>query len=248
MIKFFYHVGEYFIFLGKVFVKPEKWRIYLRQTLKEIDKLGVRSIGIVFIISVFIGAVLAIQVAYNAKSPILPNYLLAIAVRDSLILEFSSTIIGLILAGKVGSNIASEIGTMRITEQLDALEMMGVNSASFVVLPKIMAAVVFNPVLTILSNVVGIIGGWIAGSSTGLITSDEFLYGIQYNFHPYYVFYALIKTIVFAFLITSISAYFGYYVKGGSESVGNASTKASVYCSIFILFFNLILTQLLLVI
>lgn len=244
---FIHHIGQYFIFLGKIFVKPEKMHIYLRQVLKEIDKIGIRSIGIVTIISIFIGAVLTIQTAYNVKSPILPNYLIALAVRDSLILEFSSTIIGLILAGKVGSNIASEIGSMRISEQIDALEMMGVNSASFVILPKIVAAIFFNPVLTILSITVGIIGGWIAVLTTNVITADEFIYGLQYNFRPYYVSYTLIKTVVFAFLITSISAYFGYFVKGGSQGVGDASTKATVYSSIFILFFNLVLTQLLLI-
>ncbi|HOK51679.1 MAG: ABC transporter permease [Bacteroidales bacterium] len=246
MSRFIFHVGQYFIFLSKVFVKPERWNIYIRQTIREIDKIGVRSIGIVTLISVFIGAVLTIQAVYNVKSPILPNYLIAYAVRDSLLLEFSSTIIGLILAGKVGSNIASEIGSMRITEQIDALEMMGVNSASFVTLPKIIAALLFNPILMVLSTMVGIIGGWVAGFTTGIIASDEFIYGIQYNFHPYYVTYATIKTLVFAFLITSISSYFGYYARGGSVEVGNASTQATVYGSVFVLFFNLVLTQLLL--
>lgn len=247
MSRFVFHVGQYFIFLSKVFVRPEKWSIYIRQTIREIDKIGVRSIGIVTLISFFIGAVLTIQGVYNVKSPILPNYIIAFAVRDSLLLEFSSTIIGLILAGKVGSNIASEIGSMRITEQIDALEMMGVNSASFVTLPKIVAALLFNPILMILSNVVGIIGGWITGFTTGVISSDEFIYGIQYNFYPYYITYATIKTLVFAFLITSIASYFGYYARGGSVEVGNASTQATVYGSVLILFFNLVLTQLLLV-
>jgi phospholipid/cholesterol/gamma-HCH transport system permease protein len=247
MYRIISQVGQYFIFLGRVFVRPERWNIYIRQTIREMDKIGVRSIGIVTLISVFIGAVLTIQGVYNAKNPILPNYIIAYAVRDSLLLEFSSTIIGLILAGKVGSNIASEIGTMRITEQIDALEMMGVNSASFVALPKIVAALLFNPILMILSNAVGIVGGWIAGFATGVIPSDEFIYGIQYNFHPYYLTYATIKTLVFAFLITSISSFFGYYTRGGSVEVGNASTRATVYSSVLILFFDLLLTQLLLV-
>ncbi|MGC8824922.1 MAG: MlaE family ABC transporter permease [Bacteroidales bacterium] len=246
MSRFIFHVGQYFIFLSRVFVRPERWSIYIRQAIREIDKIGVRSIGIVTLISFFIGAVLVIQGVYNAKTPILPNYLIAYAVRDSLLLEFSSTIIALILAGKVGSNIASEIGSMRITEQIDALEIMGVNSASFVTLPKIVAAILFNPVLMIISNVVGIIGGWVTGFTTGVIASDEFVYGIQYNFHPYYITYATIKTIVFAFLITSIASYFGYYARGGSAQVGNASTQATVYSSVFVLFFNLLLTQLLL--
>jgi len=244
---FIYHIGRYFIFLSKVFVRPEKTKIYVKQFFKEIEKLGLSSIGIVVIISMFIGAVLTIQTGYNADTPLLPNYLIALAVRDSIILEFSSTIVALILAGKVGSSIASEIGTMRITEQIDALEIMGVNSAGFLVMPKIFAAVIFNPVLTVISILVGITGGWVAGFTTGVVTSEEFIYGLQFYFHPYYVAYGLIKTVVFAFLIISISAYHGYYVTGGSVELGKANTKAVVICSIAILFFNLVLTQLLLI-
>lgn len=243
----FYHIGRYFIFLSKVFVKPEKIKVYSRQLLKEIENLVLSSIGIVVIISVFIGAVLTIQTGINVDTPLLPNYLIALGVRDSLILEFSSTIVALILAGKIGSNIASEIGTMRISEQIDALEIMGVNSAGYLVLPKIIATVLFNPILTIISILIGIVGAWVAGFLTGVVTSEEFIYGLQYSFQPYYVVYAIIKTVVFAFIITSISAYYGYYVSGGSIEIGKASTKAVVYSSIAILFFNLILTQLLLI-
>jgi phospholipid/cholesterol/gamma-HCH transport system permease protein len=162
------------------------------------------------------------------------------------LLEFSSTIVALILAGKVGSNIASEIGTMRVTEQIDALELMGVNSASYLILPKVVATLVFNPFLTLISIIVGILGGWIAGTSSGVITSQDFIYGIQYAFIPYYITYAIIKTLFFAFIITSVSAFQGYYVEGGSLEVGRASTKAVVYSSVTILLFNVILTQLLL--
>jgi phospholipid/cholesterol/gamma-HCH transport system permease protein len=162
------------------------------------------------------------------------------------LLEFSSTITGLILAGKVGSSIASEIGTMRVTEQIDALETMGVNSASYLILPKIIATIVFNPFLTLISISVGIVGGWIAGTSAGVITSEDYVYGIQYAFIPYYVTYAIIKTLVFAFIITTVSAFHGYKVEGGSLEVGQASTKAVVHSSILILLFNVILTQLLL--
>lgn len=246
-MKFLFHIGQYFLFLNRVFVKPEKLVVYYKQCLKEIEKLGVNSIGIVVIISVFIGAVLTIQTGYNADTPLLPNYLIALAVRDSMILEFSSTIVALILAGKVGSNIASEIGTMRITEQIDALDIMGVNSVSFLVLPKLVASVLFNPILTIISMAIGIFGGWVAGIATGVVTSEEYIYGIQYAFTPYYVTYGLIKTVVFAFIITSVSAYNGYYISGGSLEVGKASTRAVVFSSIAILFFNLVLTQLLLV-
>jgi len=242
----FYHIGKYFILLLRVFAKPEKVSIYYQETLKEIQKLGLNSIGIVTIISVFMGAVITIQTAYNTENPLLPTYLIGLGARDSIILEFSSTIVALILAGKVGSNIASEIGTMRVTEQIDALEIMGINSASYLILPKIIAAVVFFPFLTILSMLVGISGGWVAGISVGVVTTENYIYGIQYAFIPFYITYSLIKIVVFAFLITTISSYHGYYSYGGSLEVGRSSTKAVVHSSIFILLFNLILTQLLL--
>lgn len=192
------------------------------------------------------GAVITLQTAYNTENPIYPTYLIGLGCRDSILLEFSSTIVALILAGKVGSNIASEIGTMRVTEQIDALEMMGVNSACFLILPKIIATLFFNPFLNLISIIVGIVGGWLAGTMTGVITSEDFIYGIQYAFIPYYVTYSMIKTVIFAFIITSISAYQGYYVEGGSLEVGRASTKAVVYSSLVVLLFNVILTQLLL--
>jgi phospholipid/cholesterol/gamma-HCH transport system permease protein len=232
--------------LGKVFSRPEKTHIYYKQTVKEVISLGIRSIGIVTIISFFMGAVITLQTAYNTENPIYPTYLIGLGCRDSILLEFSSTIVALILAGKVGSNIASEIGTMRVTEQIDALELMGVNSASYLILPKIVATLLFNPLLTLISIIVGIVGGWIAGTASGVITSQDFIYGIQYSFIPYYVTYAIIKTLFFAFIITSISAYQGYYVEGGSLEVGRASTKAVVYSSVTLLLFNVILTQLLL--
>jgi phospholipid/cholesterol/gamma-HCH transport system permease protein len=180
------------------------------------------------------------------ENPFIPNYLIGLGTRDSMLLEFSSTIIGLILAGKVGSNIASEIGTMKVTEQIDALEIMGINSASFLILPKIIATVLFNPFLTVLSMIVGIVGGWLVGVFTGVVSTQEYIDGVQYAFIPFYITYALIKTVVFAFLITTISAFYGYRVQGGSLEVGRASTQAVVMSSIFILLFNLILTQLLL--
>jgi phospholipid/cholesterol/gamma-HCH transport system permease protein len=240
------HIGNYLILLTRVFSKPEKLKIYYKETVKEIDKLGINSIWIVVIISVFMGAVITIQTAYNTENPIYPKYLIGLTARDTLLLEFSSTIVALILAGKIGSNIASEIGTMRVTEQIDALEIMGVNSASYLILPKIVATIFFSPFLCIMSMFVGIFGGWIAGVSTGVMTSQDYIYGIQYAFIPYYIVYALIKMAIFAFLITSISAYHGYYSHGGSLEVGQSSTKAVVHSSIFILLFNVILTQLLL--
>ncbi|MDI3525870.1 MAG: phospholipid/cholesterol/gamma-HCH transport system permease protein [Tenuifilum sp.] len=238
--------GEYVLLLKRVFSKPEKKRVYYRQTIKEIDKLGLQSIWIVTIISAFMGAVITLQTAYNMENPFIPTYLIGLGTRDSMLLEFSSTVIGLILAGKVGSNIASEIGTMRVSEQIDALEIMGVNSASFLILPKIIATVLFNPFLSVLSMIVGITGGWLVGVFTGVVSSQEYINGVQYAFIPFYITYSLIKTVVFAFLITTISAFYGYRVQGGSLEVGKASTQAVVMSSIFILLFNLLLTQLLL--
>ncbi len=246
MIKFLTLFGQYFILLKKVFSKPEKGSIYYKQTMREMVYLGLNSVGIISVISFFMGSAITLQTAYNTENPIYPTYLIGLGCRDSIILEFSSTISALILAGKVGSNIASEIGTMRITEQIDALEMMGVNSASYIILPKIIATLVFNPILTLLSITVGIIGGGMAGTLTGVITLNDFIYGIQYAFIPYYITYSIIKTLFFAFIITTVSAFQGYYVNGGSLEVGRASTKAVVFSSVLILLFNVILTQLLL--
>jgi phospholipid/cholesterol/gamma-HCH transport system permease protein len=240
MIRFLTQFGRYVLLLKKVFSKPEKRAVYYKQTMKEFVNLGLTSIGIIAIISFFMGAVITLQTAYNTENPIYPKYLIGLGCRDSMILEFSSTIAALILAGKVGSNIAAEIGTMRVTEQIDALEIMGI------ILPKLIATLLFNPILTLIAIIVGIVGGGIAGTLSGVITSENFIYGIQYAFIPYYITYSLIKTVFFAFIITSVSAFQGYYVEGGSLEVGRASTKAVVFSSVLILLFNVILTQLLL--
>lgn len=245
-MKFLYHLGRYIILLSKVFQKPEKKSIYYKRVVREIELLGIDSIWIVIIISIFTGAAITIQTAYNIENPLLPKYLIGVSARDSILLEFSSTMIALILAGKIGSSIASELGTMRVTEQIDALEMMGVNSASYLIFPKVIGLMVFVPFLTILSMFVGITGGFFAGTFTGVTTSQEFINGIQYAFIPFYVLYAVIKSIVFAFIITTIAAYHGYYVTGGALDVSKASTRAAVHSSIFIILFNLVLTQLLL--
>lgn len=245
-MKLFYHIGRYFLLLIKVFSKPEKSKVLFRATIKEIDKLGINSLGIVIIISVFMGAVITLQTAYNLENPLIPTYLVGLTARDSMILEFSSTIVGLILAGKVGSNIASEIGTMRITEQIDALEIMGVNSANHLILPKIIAAVFINPFLTIISIFVGIVGGYLASTFTGAVSPDSYIYGIHYVFIPFYITYALVKTVFFAFIITSVPAYHGYFSSGGALEVGKSSTMAVVYSSVLILLFNVLLTQLML--
>jgi phospholipid/cholesterol/gamma-HCH transport system permease protein len=232
--------------MRKVFLKPEKHSIYYKQVIRELENLGLNSIGIVAIISAFMGAVITIQTAYNIQNPLLPSYLIGVAARDSILLEFSSTMVALILAGKVGSSIASELGTMRVSEQIDALEIMGVNSAGHLILPKITAAVLFNPFLSILSMIVGIFGGWFVGTLAGVITTEQYIYGIRYSFNAYYIFYSMIKMAVFAFIITSVSSYYGYHVEGGSLEVGYSSTKAVVVSCVLILLFNLILTQLLL--
>lgn len=241
-----FHFGRYAIFLKRVFGKPQKHKIFLNQIIREMDALGLSSVGIVAIISFFMGAVITLQTAYNIEMPLIPRYTVGLAARDTILLEFSSTIVSLILAGKVGSHIASEIGTMRVTEQIDVLDIMGINSASYLVLPKVVALVVLNPFLVLLSMGIGIFGGWMAGSVTGEVPSAEYIYGIQYAFIPFYVTYSLIKAVVFAFLITTIAGYWGYYTSGGSLEVGRSSTKAVVVSSVQILLFNLILTQLLL--
>jgi phospholipid/cholesterol/gamma-HCH transport system permease protein len=238
--------GRYCMFMTQVFRKPEKWKEFFKSLINEIYKLGVDSIPLVIIISLFIGAVICIQMTINIESPLIPSYTTGLATREILILEFSSTMMCLILAGKAGSNIASEIGTMRVTEQIDAIEIMGLNSASLIVLPKIVGFVLFIPVLYILSLFVGLIGGGIIAEFTDMLTLDNYVYGIQSFFTEWYIWYSMIKTLVFAFIITSVAAYYGYYVKGGSLEVGKASTNAVVSSSILILLADVILTKLLL--
>lgn len=247
MLKIFEQIGRYFILMGKVFSRPEKRAIYRHRIIREMESLGFDSIGLTAIISVFIGAVITLQMCINLDSPFIPRSLVGYATRETMILEFSSTVVALILAGKVGSNIASEIGTMRITEQIDALEIMGVNSASYLILPKIVAAVCFFPFLTILSIMIGVAGGWGISALTGIMIPDDYIEGLLTDFKPYSIVYSLIKTAVFAYIIASVSAYFGYYAKGNSLEVGRASTRAVVACSIVIMIFNLILTQILLI-
>ena len=238
--------GKYFSLLLKVFSKPERHSLYMKQTFNEIETLGVQSVGIVVVISIFMGGIITLQVAYNMSNPLLPTYLIGLGNRDTLILEFSSTILGLIMAGKIGSNITSEIGSMKVTEQIDSLEIMGVNSASYLILPKIIAVVLMFPFLYILSVFFGLIGGMIVGPAVGAVTITDYLNGIQYLFDPYYVTFSLIKCLVFGFLIASIAAFFGYTVEGGAFDVGSASTRAVVNTNIMILVWDLVLTQLLL--
>ena len=238
--------GRYILLLLKVIRKPEKFRVFRKQLIIEIYSLGIESLGIVAIISVFMGAVVAIQTAYNIDSPWIPLTMVGFTVRQSVILEFSPTIMSLILAGKVGSRIASEIGTMRVTEQIDALEIMGINPANYLIFPKIIASMIINPVIIIISMGFGLIGGYLVAGFTNLFTPQDYISGLRLVFDGFSIIYALIKTVVFAFLITSISGFEGYSVKGGAIQVGAASTRAVVWSSIMIILFNLILTQLLL--
>ncbi|NDW19568.1 ABC transporter permease [Dysgonomonas sp. 216] len=241
---FFEKLGEYALLMKKVFTKPQKWNVFFKQYISEISKLGVDSIWIVIIISFFIGAVIVVQIALNIDSPIMPRYTVGYVSREIIILEFSSSIMSLILAGKVGSNIASEIGTMRVTEQIDALEIMGVNSANYLILPKITALMSFVPVLVVLSMFFGIVGGFAVCVFTNVVAVSDFEYGIQMFFKQFYIWYAIFKTIIFGFIISSVAAYYGYFARGGSLDVGRASTNAVVLSSVLILVFDLLITQL----
>ena len=243
---FFESVGRYFLFLKEVFRRPEKWRIFWRQFILESDKLILSSIIIVGVISLFIGGVLVIQTASNLENPVIDKMYVGYMVRENLILEFCSTMIALILAGKMGSNIASEIGSMRITEQIDAMDMMGVNSAGFLALPKIAAATLLSPLLMLMSLVLGLFGGWFVVEVTQIIPTPSYITGIKSFYNGFYIFYSCFKMSLFCFLISSIAAYKGYWATGGSQGVGRSSTSAIVTISILILMFDLIVTQLML--
>jgi len=240
------HIGKYFIMLKQVFKKPQKWSVFKDMLFREVEDLGLKSLGIVAFVSFFIGGVVAIQTALNVDNPFIPKYTIGFATKRGIILEFAPTFMSIILAGKVGSYISSSIGTMRVTEQIDALEVMGINSLNYLVLPKIIASVFFYPLMALLSMFLGIVGGYIAGVLTGLFYSEDYIYGIQLDFNSYLIKYALIKTLVFAFVIATIPSYHGYYVKGGSLEVGRASTQAVVWTSVVIILLNYFLTQMLL--
>ncbi len=239
-------LGRYWLFIASIFRRPEKWTVYRSRIADEMVSIGITSLGIVSLISIFMGAVITIQTVYNLVNPLVPLYVVGLVVRDSMIIEFSPTIIMLVLAGKVGSSIASEIGTMRVTEQIDALEIMGINSTGYLVLPKMIAAIFITPFLVLISMFVGVFGGWVAGELSGVIPSAEYIRGIQYQFLPFNVTFAMIKTVVFAYLVTSISTFQGFYTEGGALEVGRASTRAVVHSSVLILIFDYILTQLIL--
>lgn len=242
--KFIETFGRYLMLMGRTFSIPERWRMFWRQYTKEMVSLGVDSIGIVLLISFFIGAVICIQIKLNIASPWMPNYTTGYTTREIMLLEFSSSIMCLILAGKVGSNIASEIGTMRVTQQIDALDIMGINSASFIILPKILALITMIPCLVIFSMFFGFVGAY-ATALLGVISVEDLTAGLQHSFNQWFVWMSIIKSLFFAFIISSVSSFYGYYVEGGSFDVGRASTNSVVSSSMLILFADIFLTQLL---
>lgn len=243
---FFFHLGRYLILLKNVFSKPENFKVYWKEIFREMVGIGVGSLGIICIISVFLGAVTCIQTAFQMVSGIIPRDVIGQITRDSSILEFSPTISLLVLAGRVGGSISSQIGTMRVTEQIDALEIMGVNSSGYLILPKIIAAVITIPMLVIISMVLSIVGGYFAGTLTGVITEQEYISGILKDWNPFIVTVALVKTVVFSFLMTTVSAYQGFHTHGGALEVGQSSTKAVVYSCVLILFSDYLVAQILL--
>lgn len=246
-MKFLAEVGEYVMIIFQAFKRPDKGKVFRRQLFIDFQNMGSTSIGVVTIISIFFGAIIAIQTAENIDNPLIPLTTIGFGVRQMMILEFAPTIISLILVGKVGSSIASEIGTMRVTEQIDALKVMGINPANYLILPKITAAMLYNPVLILFSIVLGIAGGWVAVITTGIVNTTMYVEGLRSWYDPFTVTYAFVKTEVFAFIIASVSGYKGYTVRGGSVEVGKASTSSVVICTILIVVFDLVLTQMLLI-
>lgn len=241
----FTSIGQYMILMSHIFSRPENGRMYYKEVMRQMNAIGVGSIPIVALISFFIGAVTAVQTAFQFVGSFIPPYYVGYVVRDTMLLELSSTITCLVLAGKVGSNLASELGTMRITEQIDALEIMGINTGSYLIGPKVIAAVVTIPLLVVLSSALGILGGYMAVATSNTIKISEYLRGLHAFFDPYYVTIMLIKALVFGFLLTSISSFYGYYVEGGAYELGKSSTKAVVISSVAILLADYVLAFLL---
>ena len=237
--------GKYLMLMGRTFSRPERMRMFLKRYVKEMSQLGVDSIGIVLLISFFIGAVICIQIKLNVQSPWMPHWVSGYVTREIMLLEFSSSIMCLILSGKVGSNIASELGTMRVTQQIDALEIMGINSASYLILPKTLGLITIMPFLVIFSAATGIVGAYATAYLGHIITPTDLTAGIQHDFNPWFMWMSIIKGFFFAFIISTVSSYMGYTVKGGSVEVGKASTDAVVSSSVLILFSDVFLTQML---
>jgi phospholipid/cholesterol/gamma-HCH transport system permease protein len=245
-MNFFTHLGTYLLMLKSMFTKPENYKMYWKEFMHQCVEIGIGSLPIVIIISLFLGAVTTVQTAYQLVSPLVSKATIAQIVRDSMILELSPTVVGIVLAGVIGSKISSELGNMRISEQIDALEIMGINTHAYLILPKIIGALIVIPGLIVISAVLGIWGGRMAGEMSGILATDIFDMGLRQNFSPYNVFFALSKAYTFAFLISSISAYFGYHVKGGALEIGRSSTTSVVVSCILILVADYVLAALLL--
>jgi phospholipid/cholesterol/gamma-HCH transport system permease protein len=245
-MKLFNEIGRFLLFIRGMFTRPENYKVYWKEFMHQCSDIGIGSLGIVAIISFFIGAVSAVQTAYQLVSPLIPKSSIAQIVRDTVLLEFAPTLVCIVLAGVVGSKIASELGNMRVSEQIDALEIMGINTKAYLVLPKIVAAMLVIPMLVVIATGLGILGGRIAGIGSGILSTDEFDKGLKQNFVPYNVFFALVKAYTFSFIISSIPAYFGFYVEGGALEIGRSSTRAVVVSCVLILFADYILSAILL--
>lgn len=245
MIHMISNIGKFFIMIGETFRRPTKWRIMKGLILKDIDDLIVGSLGIVIFISFFIGAVVTIQTSLNLNNPLIPKHLIGFTARQSIILEFSPTFISIVMAGRMGSYITSSIGTMRVTEQIDALEVMGVNTINYLVFPKIIAALTY-PFLIAISMFLGVFGGFVAGVFGGYLTAEQFIKGVQDNVDNFHIIYAFIKTFIFGLILATVPSFYGYYMKGGALEVGKAATKSFVWTSVSIIIVNYLLTQLML--
>ena len=239
-------IGKYILMIKGMFSKPENWKMYWKEFMHQCSEIGIGSLGIVAIISFFIGAVSTIQTAYQLISPLIPLSTISQIVRDTVILEFAPTLVSIVLAGVVGSKIAGELGNMRVSEQIDALEIMGINTKAYLVLPKILAAIVTIPLLIVIAMILGIWGGRIAGTASGILSGDTFDKGLREGFNAYNVFFSLVKAYTFAYIISSVPAYYGYNVQGGPLEIGRASTKAVVVSCILILLADYVLSALLL--
>lgn len=245
-MSFFNELGKYLMMIKGMFSKPENLRMYWKEFMHQCSEIGIGSLGIVVIISIFMGAVSTVQTAYQLVNPLIPKYTIAQVVRDTVIIEFAPTLVSIVLAGVVGSKIAGELGNMRVSEQIDALEIMGINTKAYLVAPKILAALLVIPMLIVIAAMLGIYGGKLAGTISGIISADEFNKGLFMGFVPYNTFFAMAKAYTFAFLISSIPAYFGYNVKGGALEIGRASTRSVVVTCVAVLFFDYILAAILL--
>jgi phospholipid/cholesterol/gamma-HCH transport system permease protein len=245
-MKFFAELGKFLLMIKNMFSKPENWKMYWREFMHQCSEIGIGALGIVVIISVFMGAVSTVQTSYQLTSPLVPSYTIAQVVRDTVILEFAPTLVCIVLAGVIGSKIAGELGNMRVSEQIDALEIMGINTKAYLIMPKILAALIVIPMLVVLAAALGILGGRLAGTATGIISGDEFDKGLHLGFDPYNAFFCMVKAYTFAFIISSVPSFYGYHVQGGALEIGRASTRSVVVSCVAILFADYLLSALLL--